>query len=294
MMAHLDSAAAPPSSLVPVPAALDAIVLKAMARDPNQRFQTSADMAGALAGLRLGGADLAGLATLAKDRRAEVEARDEVKTAAAGHATLVGAGLRPDNALPEDVRSRTIIRSSPMPPMPSRTPVTPFPPVAAPQFPQLAAPQTPPVALPQNPGSIAPPPPPPTAYTVPSPAPYAVAAPTPYAVPKPAPGGTPALIAQTGVEGGTRFSLPPPGKSATIGRASTNDIPLSSAKLSRVQARIDCDVNGQYFIVDLNSLNGTQVNGIAAREPIRLKQGDAVVVGDVTLFVDLEAGAEPN
>jgi pSer/pThr/pTyr-binding forkhead associated (FHA) protein len=98
--------------------------------------------------------------------------------------------------------------------------------------------------------------------------------------------GAPALIAQDGVEANTRFSLPRPGRSATIGRASTNDIPLSSAKLSRVQARIDCDSNGRYSIVDLNSLNGTLVNGAAARQPIGLSQGDTITVGDVSLVVD--------
>ena len=53
------------------------------------------------------------------------------------------------------------------------------------------------------------------------------------------------------------FDAPP----VTIGRLPENDIPLASISVSRRHARIEQDAANQYTVTDLNSLNGTIVNG---------------------------------
>jgi hypothetical protein len=60
--------------------------------------------------------------------------------------------------------------------------------------------------------------------------------------------------------------------SITLGRATTNDIALADAKISRVHARVECDRAG-CVITDLGSANGTRVNG-ATVERATLAPGD--------------------
>jgi pSer/pThr/pTyr-binding forkhead associated (FHA) protein len=54
------------------------------------------------------------------------------------------------------------------------------------------------------------------------------------------------------------FELAKP--SITLGRATTNDIALADAKVSRTHARVDCGA-ADCTIADLGSANGTRVNG---------------------------------
>lgn len=69
----------------------------------------------------------------------------------------------------------------------------------------------------------------------------------------------------------------------TIGRSDRNDIVVRDPKASRRHAEITVE-NGQIVVRDLESLNGTKVNGelIAGEYPLR--EGDVVAVGD-TPFV---------
>ncbi|HIB85999.1 TPA: FHA domain-containing protein [Candidatus Poribacteria bacterium] len=60
--------------------------------------------------------------------------------------------------------------------------------------------------------------------------------------------------------------------------------PAASRKLSREHARFDLK-NNQIYITDLNSTNGTFVNGIRAMEPMLLKEGDLIKLGDTTLKI---------
>ncbi len=72
----------------------------------------------------------------------------------------------------------------------------------------------------------------------------------------------------------------------TLGRAPTNKIPLKDDLCSREHAEVFPDVNG-WFIRDLGSLNGTQVNGEAVRGERGLRPLDDLRLGRTRIvFVD--------
>jgi pSer/pThr/pTyr-binding forkhead associated (FHA) protein len=70
----------------------------------------------------------------------------------------------------------------------------------------------------------------------------------------------------------------------TIGRDSDNDIVLESISVSRCHAVLVCKPAG-LLLVDLESTNGTLVNGVPALpdEPIRLVGGDELQFGQVVV-----------
>lgn len=81
-----------------------------------------------------------------------------------------------------------------------------------------------------------------------------------------------------------------PGQSITIGRASTNAIVIPEEMCSRVHAEI-ADVNGEWVLRDLQSRNGTLLNGVPVAQPTALKQGDTVQVASGQMeFVQSLAG----
>ena len=67
-----------------------------------------------------------------------------------------------------------------------------------------------------------------------------------------------------------------------LGRERDNDIVLLDAKVSRYHAQISLDA-GQWVLSDLNSANGTLVNGIAIAGPVALNSGDLLRVGETEL-----------
>lgn len=69
---------------------------------------------------------------------------------------------------------------------------------------------------------------------------------------------------------------------AILGRQA-DQIPLSDRTISRHHAELQPD-NGSWILRDLKSANGTYVNGIRVREPVRLKHGDQIKIG-TTLIV---------
>jgi sigma-B regulation protein RsbU (phosphoserine phosphatase) len=71
----------------------------------------------------------------------------------------------------------------------------------------------------------------------------------------------------------------------TLGRSSTNDIPLSDRTLSRVHARLEQMDGGLLRVVDLGSRNGTMVNNIRIAEPLSLKPGDRIQLGETVIDV---------
>ena len=68
----------------------------------------------------------------------------------------------------------------------------------------------------------------------------------------------------------------------TIGRDNENDIVLSEITISRYHALLLHDAAG-VRLIDLQSTNGTFVNGMLARpdEPVRLADGDVIRFGAV-------------
>lgn len=76
-----------------------------------------------------------------------------------------------------------------------------------------------------------------------------------------------------------------------LGRDASADVQIDDASVSRQHAKILSDAEGGVSIVDLESKNGTYVNGI--RVDLRvLRHGDRVTLGDVELeFTQTEAPA---
>ena len=74
----------------------------------------------------------------------------------------------------------------------------------------------------------------------------------------------------------------PVARGVVIGRSGFCDIVLNKRSLSREHARV-VEVNGQHFISDLGSVNGTFVNGRPVREPTLLKDGDRINLFDLPL-----------
>jgi sigma-B regulation protein RsbU (phosphoserine phosphatase) len=71
----------------------------------------------------------------------------------------------------------------------------------------------------------------------------------------------------------------------TLGRSSTNDIPLSDRTLSRVHAKIEGLEGGMVRLVDLGSRNGTALNGNRISEPVVLKAGDRIQLGETLVDI---------
>ncbi|MFN2594553.1 MAG: FHA domain-containing protein, partial [Actinomycetota bacterium] len=89
----------------------------------------------------------------------------------------------------------------------------------------------------------------------------------------------------------------PIGDELLLGRDVLTQANLSEdEKASRQHARIRRDEKGQFVIEDLNSTNGTYVNGERVSSPRVLRSGDEVRIGSTSLtVVDPRAtSAEPT
>ena len=77
------------------------------------------------------------------------------------------------------------------------------------------------------------------------------------------------------------------GDAAVIGRGNQAAFVLLDETLSRRHARLTLDDDGDLFIEDLNTTNGTRLNGRRAPpgEPVRLSDADELELGGVKLRV---------
>ena len=75
-----------------------------------------------------------------------------------------------------------------------------------------------------------------------------------------------------------------PGVTRTIGRSTGADFILDAALVSRVHCQILAMGDGGLEVRDLESTNGTYVNGNRIEKPARLSPGDKVQVGRVELI----------
>ena len=97
------------------------------------------------------------------------------------------------------------------------------------------------------------------------------------------------LLIQAGPDKGRTFEVPPGGV-LRLGRASGNDIALADPILSRHHCRLDHDTEGRLRVTDLDSANGTLVNGKAVSTML-LKTGDQILIGDTLIVVSPGAPA---
>jgi serine phosphatase RsbU (regulator of sigma subunit)/pSer/pThr/pTyr-binding forkhead associated (FHA) protein len=93
--------------------------------------------------------------------------------------------------------------------------------------------------------------------------------------------------------GGTRERYPLAKARVTVGRSRESDIFLPDQWLSRHHAAIEERGDG-YWVADLNSKNGTLLNGEPVREWRRLRPGDVITLGEHTLTFCSEGEAEED
>jgi hypothetical protein len=82
-----------------------------------------------------------------------------------------------------------------------------------------------------------------------------------------------------GLAGGETFEI---GPGLVIGRALASDITIDDSYASGRHARL-YDRDGHVYIEDLNSTNGTYVNGARVHAQQELRSGDVVRIGDAEL-----------
>lgn len=98
------------------------------------------------------------------------------------------------------------------------------------------------------------------------------------------------LVVQSGAEPGRAYDLVI-GNKISAGRQSTNQIVVNDEQVSRKHVDLDPVPEG-LLVTDLNSSNGTYVNGTRISSPITLKPGDTLQVGTTVLkLVDNQDGA---
>jgi len=82
-------------------------------------------------------------------------------------------------------------------------------------------------------------------------------------------------------------TIPLPDGEATLGRDPTNAVAVPDASVSRKHCLLRRDEDGRFQIKDLDSRNGTLVNGLAVKEQW-LRHGDEIATGDSVFFFLLE------
>ncbi len=88
------------------------------------------------------------------------------------------------------------------------------------------------------------------------------------------------LIIVSGEQAGTYFQLTK--RTLTGGRDPAREIQIVDAKVSRKHFQIRCGVD-HYLVVEMNSLNGVQVNGARINGDQVLHDGDQILVGGTML-----------
>ena len=93
------------------------------------------------------------------------------------------------------------------------------------------------------------------------------------------------------VQLGTESDVPLVQSETILGREASNPVVLKDPMASRRHARIVLE-NGDYWIEDLKSLNGTRVNGEVLSTRWKLSPNDQIKVGEVVLTFSLDGGKE--
>ncbi len=90
------------------------------------------------------------------------------------------------------------------------------------------------------------------------------------------------LVVQTGAEPGRTYDVA--NHKVVVGRQSGNDVVVPDEQVSRKHAEIE-ERGGNLIVTDLNSSNGTFVNGTRISSPQTLRSGDTVQIGTTVLKV---------
>src|SRR4051812_21375905 len=100
-----------------------------------------------------------------------------------------------------------------------------------------------------------------------------------------------ALVVLAGPRQGEQFPLK--ASRTRLGRNPDADICLPSQLVSRNHAHVEC-VDGNYFVEDLGSRNGTFINGDRIDRRAPLQPTDRLVVGEFTFGLRLSPSATPS
>jgi hypothetical protein len=87
-----------------------------------------------------------------------------------------------------------------------------------------------------------------------------------------------------GLKQGASFPLWP---ISSLGRAPTNTAPLPDETASLEHALLHLR-DGQWWLEDLDSRNGTRLNDAAIQQPMLVMPGDVIGIGQVKLRVEIE------
>ncbi len=79
----------------------------------------------------------------------------------------------------------------------------------------------------------------------------------------------------------------------TLGRSSKNDVQIDDVTLSRQHLEVELQ-NGTLFLRDLNSKNGTLLNGQGVDDAVALSDGDRITAGNVIFQVQVSASADDS
>src|ERR1700704_4976887 len=82
--------------------------------------------------------------------------------------------------------------------------------------------------------------------------------------------------------------LPLVGTTFSLGRSKDNNVVFSSPKVSRRHALVHAQGSSEFSLVDLGSSNGTHLNGRRVVQPINLRHGDVIQIGEQSLVFRLE------
>lgn len=80
----------------------------------------------------------------------------------------------------------------------------------------------------------------------------------------------------------------------TFGRSQANSIPLRDRCASRHHAKLERVQEKHFYFVDLNSRNGSLVNGQRIAQPVLLKHGDRITIGTTQLVFHQERVTAPG
>ena len=105
------------------------------------------------------------------------------------------------------------------------------------------------------------------------------------AAPRPTATGTPTAlkVLEPPDDAGKTFAL---SDEITVGRGGGCGVPLTGDRMvSQLHARVFRTADGQLFVEDLGSTNGTTLNRAKVSGPVRMKKGDRLQVGRTVLEV---------
>ena len=99
---------------------------------------------------------------------------------------------------------------------------------------------------------------------------------------------SPVILAHNGPLNGMNWTL---SQNISIGRDAECDIVINDRQVSRIHAQIKVLEPNDILLTDLNSKNGTFINGELITKPVKLKDGDEIKIALVQEFVFVSSDA---